>query len=131
MEPTLSETSLFTWNVDDGPGPQVVVMSGLVGEWIVMLRFVDIMSRLEPAAMGRMHIVVCGGDYVSLTIGASGNNGEPLPLDYAERVGKRMAKVLWNLGGPPYVWLTDEFDHYRFDWIDPAAEWKAMPGVAA
>jgi hypothetical protein len=90
--------------------------SGSLREFAALLRFVDIMFPLEPHAVGRLHYVSWGCDDVEIVIGGSGDSGEPLPAAYVERVGKRMAKVLWNLGGPSTVRMTDEFETYRFEW---------------
>jgi hypothetical protein len=111
-------TSKLFWVVDGGPGLNVVVEDGSLPEWIVLLRFVDIMNGLEPEAMYMMESITWRGNEVGMTLGVYPElGGEPFPRDFVERVGARMAKVLWNLGGPPHVWLTDEFAVYRFDWI--------------
>lgn len=95
--------------------------AGEAREMAAMLRFVDMWDHLEPNSCTLLQHIrwFSSGNYLRIRVWNTSDNGLPLTEAEAERLGERMAKILWNLGAPTWVVLTSEEADYELYFEDP------------
>jgi len=90
---------------------------GYAREMGAMLRFVDIMDHLDNHALLLIRRISWDEEHDTMSVFLAGDG---LSTEHAQRVGRRMAKILWNLGGPTTVWIEVEALNYSWDFLNPA-----------